>query len=63
MPVHPGISTTPDWLLGALFGIGGFLGMYCGARLQRFVPQTFIKTMLALIMLFISCRYILKYFA
>ncbi len=62
MPAHSGISTAPDWLLGALFGIGGFLGMYCGARLQRFVPQAFIKTMLALIMLFISCRYILNFF-
>ena len=62
MPSHSGISIAPDWLLGALFGIGGFLGIYCGARLQRFVPQTFIKIMLALIMFFISSRYILEYF-
>jgi uncharacterized membrane protein YfcA len=62
MPAQSGISTAPDWLLGALFGIGGFLGMYCGARLQRLVPQAFIKTILALIMLFISCRYILNFF-
>lgn len=63
MPSHSGISTAPDWLLGALFGVGGFLGMYCGARLQRFVPQTLIKAMLALIMLFLACSYILKFFA
>lgn len=62
IPAQSGMQTAPDWLLGGLFGIGGFLGMYCGARLQRFVPQVFIKTILALIMLFISCRYILKYF-
>jgi uncharacterized membrane protein YfcA len=62
MPAHSGISTAPDWMLGFMFGIGGFLGMYCGARLQKFVPQAFIKTMLALIMLFLACRYILNYF-
>jgi uncharacterized membrane protein YfcA len=62
IPSHSGVSTAPDWLLGALFGFGGILGMYCGARLQKYVPQVFIKAILALIMLFISCRYIMDYF-
>lgn len=62
MPASSGISTAPDWMLGALFGIGGFLGMYCGARLQKRVPQTFIKIMLACIILFLACRYILTFF-
>jgi uncharacterized membrane protein YfcA len=62
IPVHSGMTTTPDWLLGILFGLGGFLGMYCGARLQKFVPQAYIKAMLALILLILSCSYILKYF-
>ena len=59
IPVQSGISTSPDWLLGILFGIGGMLGMYCGARFQKYVPKAYIKGMLALIMLFVSCRYIL----
>jgi uncharacterized membrane protein YfcA len=63
IPAHSGLSTTPDWLLGILFGLGGILGMYCGARLQKYVPQRFIKVMLALIMLFLGCNYILKYFS
>jgi uncharacterized membrane protein YfcA len=62
IPSHSGVSTAPDWLLGTLFGLGGILGMYCGARLQKYVPQGFIKALLALIMLFISCRYIMDYF-
>jgi uncharacterized membrane protein YfcA len=62
IPAHTGMTTTPDWLLGVLFGLGGFLGMYCGARLQKFVPQAYIKAMLVLIMLFLACSYILKYF-
>jgi hypothetical protein len=33
-----GISTSPDRALGFLFGIGGFGGMYVGARLQKYAP-------------------------
>lgn len=62
IPLNPGFSTTPDWMLGILFGIGGILGMYCGARLQKFVPQVYIKLILALIMLSIAGRYIWGYF-
>lgn len=51
-------NTSPDWALGALFGAGGFVGMYFGAKAQRHVPQHFIKAMLALILLGLSVRYI-----
>jgi len=61
IPARAGLSTTPDWMLGILFGIGGIFGMYCGARLQKHVPQAAIKTMLAAIMLLLACRYILEY--
>ncbi|MHC1729103.1 MAG: hypothetical protein AB9866_24420 [Syntrophobacteraceae bacterium] len=33
-----GVPVAPDWFLGALFGIGGFLGVYPGARCQKYVP-------------------------
>jgi uncharacterized membrane protein YfcA len=62
IPVKAGISTAPDWPLGILFGLGGFWGMYCGARLQRFVPQRLIKAMLGLMMLFLAGSYIAKFF-
>jgi uncharacterized membrane protein YfcA len=29
-----GMTASPDWLLGLLFGAGGFCGMYLGARCQ-----------------------------
>jgi uncharacterized membrane protein YfcA len=51
-------NTSPDWLLGALFGAGGFVGMYLGARAQRYVPQRLIKAMLAVALLSIAVRYI-----
>jgi uncharacterized membrane protein YfcA len=57
-----GLETSPDWLLGLLFGAGGFAGMYLGARAQRFVPQRFIKAILALVILFVAVKYIVQYF-
>jgi hypothetical protein len=53
-----GLSIAPDWTLGALFGAGGFLGIYCGARLQKFLPAKIIKIILILTMTFIAIRYI-----
>ncbi|RJQ39414.1 MAG: sulfite exporter TauE/SafE family protein [Nitrospiraceae bacterium] len=55
-------SSMPDWPLGILFGVGGFAGMYIGARLQKFVPQQFIKIILGLIIVSLSIRYILQFF-
>ena len=62
IPAQAGMATHPDWLLGFLFGAGGFAGMYVGARLQKFVPQKFIKAMLGVIILFVALQYILQFF-
>lgn len=35
LPAPPGINTRPDWALGILFGLGGVIGMYVGARTQE----------------------------
>ena len=63
VPLKAGLSTAPDWQLGFLFGIGGFVGMYCGARLQKYVPQRFIKATLGILILFLAVRYIVAYVA
>jgi len=57
-----GLSIAPDWMLGALFGAGGFLGMYCGARAQKYFPAILIKLILALTILFLALSYILNVF-
>ena len=62
IPAEAGLSTHPDWLLGSLFGVGGFAGMYCGARLQKFVPQALIKLMLGVTILALALQYILQFF-
>jgi len=53
-----GLSTRPDFFLGALFGIGGLLGGYFGARTQKFVPEKPIKWGLFLVVLTVSLRYL-----
>jgi uncharacterized membrane protein YfcA len=62
MHANEGLSTSPDWLLGTLFGAGGFIGVYLGARFQKFVPQKFIKIMLGIVIVFSAVKYIYQYF-
>lgn len=57
-PMYPEMVIAPDWQLGLLFGFGGAVGMYCGARLQRFLPARFIKSILAFAILFTAIRYL-----
>ena len=59
---HTGLAIAPDWKLGILFGIGGFAGMYCGARAQKFVPGKVIRCILGLLITFLALRYVLQYF-
>ncbi len=53
-----GLPTAPDWMLGASLGAGGLAGTYVGARLQRFMPVTAIKAVLAACVLGIALKYI-----
>lgn len=59
MPAPPGLSVRPDWALGLLFGLGGMVGMYLGARCQKFVPQGTLKAMLALVLIGLALRYLM----
>ncbi len=62
IPAKAGMVTAPDWLLGFLFGAGGFIGIYFGARFQKFVPQKFIKLMLGIVIVSLALRYISQFF-
>jgi uncharacterized membrane protein YfcA len=62
IPSNIAVSPMPDWGLGILFGVGGLIGMYLGARLQKFFPQKFIMFILTIIIMFLSLRYISQYF-
>lgn len=52
----------PDFLLGFLFGVGGAIGMYLGAKVQKLVPQKALTILLIVILLFISYQYITDFF-
>ncbi|WP_163340707.1 sulfite exporter TauE/SafE family protein [Desulfopila sp. IMCC35008] len=56
-PFYPSMSVAPDWLLGILFGLGGMVGMYLGAKCQKHVPAKVIKGMLACIIVFTALKY------
>jgi len=60
-PIYPGMSVAPDWYLGILFGIGGFCGMYLGARCQKYVPAHIIKLILCFSVLFVAGKYIIDF--
>jgi len=58
----PGQSVRPDWLLGFLFGIGGFVGMYLGASAQKYVPSSIIRPVLGIVIAGLGLRYVVGYF-
>jgi len=57
----PGQSVQPDWLLGLLFGVGGFVGMYLGASCQKYVPGSVIRPVLAILIAGVGLRYVVGY--
>lgn len=57
-----GQIVSPDWLLGFLFGIGGFVGMYLGASCQKYVPGAVIRPILAVLITAVGLRYVAGYF-
>lgn len=60
-PLYPDEIVAPEWILGLLFGAGGFAGMYCGARLQKYMPARAIKWILAFCILFTAIKYIVDF--
>ena len=61
-PFYPHMSIAPDWLLGIMFGLGGMVGMYLGARCQKHVPARVIKWMLAGVILLTAGKYVFAFF-
>jgi uncharacterized membrane protein YfcA len=61
IPIN-GAVASPDWLLGILFGAGGLLGMYLGARVQKYASERWIKLMLGAVIVIVAAKYILRFF-
>ena len=56
-----GAAAAPDWLLGILFGLGGLMGMYFGAKVQKYVPGRWIKLLLGTVIIIVASKYILRF--
>ncbi len=52
----------PDWLLGALLGLGGLAGTYAGARAQKYLPDLWIRVVLGTLVILLSSRYVGEFF-
>ncbi len=53
-----GLNTKPDLYLGSLFGLGGLLGGYLGAKTQKFIPERPIKWGLLFVILLVIVKYL-----
>jgi hypothetical protein len=60
--IYYAMGIGPDLALGVLFGVGGFIGMYLGARLQKYVSGKVIRIGLGIIISSLALRYIVGYF-
>ncbi|TCJ19902.1 sulfite exporter TauE/SafE family protein [Rubrobacter taiwanensis] len=49
---------SPDWLLGAVLGLGGLAGTYAGAYAQRLLPETGIKGVLGVLVCLLAFGYL-----
>jgi uncharacterized membrane protein YfcA len=57
-----GVPVRPDWALGALFGAGGLAGTYTGARLQKHLPERWLRLGLGLLVGGLALSYIVAFF-
>jgi uncharacterized membrane protein YfcA len=48
----------PDWLLGAVLGIGGLAGTYVGARVQKYLPDLWIRVVLGVLVTLLASSYL-----
>jgi uncharacterized protein len=56
----PNLHISPDWALGALFGVGGLVGTYVGARFQKRLPPRIIKSVLGIIVVGVGVLYLME---
>ena len=63
LPMSAGLAVRPDWMLGGLFGIGGLAGTFVGARLQKYMPELWIRLLLGVVVTGVAVRYIWQFLA
>jgi hypothetical protein len=61
LPMAQDTAVRPDWLLGSLFGIGGLAGTFVGARLQKYLPELWIRLLLGVLVTGVAVNYIRQF--
>ncbi|HVN04940.1 MAG TPA: sulfite exporter TauE/SafE family protein [Bryobacteraceae bacterium] len=54
-------AVRPDWALGLLFGVGGLAGGYLGARLQKRLPERWIRGVLGVLVTGLALTYVIGF--
>lgn len=60
LPDPNGGSVAPDWALGSLFGVGGFVGMTLGSACQKWMPQKLLQIALGLLLAMLGASYLIR---
>jgi len=61
LPAPLGINTRPDWALGILFGLGGVVGMYVGARMQKSFSRRALELGISTVLVLVAGGYVVEY--
>uniref|UniRef100_A0A7C4S7J4 Probable membrane transporter protein n=1 Tax=Geoglobus ahangari TaxID=113653 RepID=A0A7C4S7J4_9EURY len=59
---YSSLGYLPRLDIGLALGFGGLSGMYCGARIQKYLPEKLIRISLTILILLLSFRYITQFF-
>lgn len=51
-------SVSPDWPTGIALGVGGLAGAYCGARIQRRLPDVLIRRVMGVLVVAVGAHYL-----
>jgi uncharacterized membrane protein YfcA len=58
LSIHHQGPISPDWPIGIALGAGGLAGAYCGARIQRRLPDVLIRRVLGVLVVAIGAHYL-----
>ena len=61
LPLLTGVSASPDWSFGLFVASGAILGAWLGAKTQKFIPETYLKSMLGTITGLVGILYVVNY--
>jgi hypothetical protein len=62
LPLLGGIMAAPDWSFGLFVACGAIFGAWVASKTQKYVPETFLKSMLGVVTGIVGVLYIMNFF-